>query len=200
MLITFIKGLGVGSGLIIAIGAQNAFVLSQGVRKSHYLIIPAICSFCDAALIILGVSGVGTIVAMNPLLSNIAAFGGALFLFWYGLSSFRAAFKESSLEITDESKISLKAAILTTIGVTLLNPHVYLDTVVLVGSISAQFNDKYIFGAGAASASFIWFFSLSLCGKKLAPLFKKPGAWKILDGFVGITMWWIAVTLIIGVL
>jgi L-lysine exporter family protein LysE/ArgO len=201
MFIVFLKGFLVGCGLIIAIGAQNAFVLSQGVKKKHYLIIPTICGFCDGALIFLGVTGIGTIVSSDPHFSIFAAVFGAIFLFWYGLNSFRSAIKGGSLQMDSEGSDSLKTVLLTTLGVTLLNPHVYLDTVVLVGSISSQFKEhRYLFGFGAASASFIWFFSLSLGGKMLSPVFKKPMAWKILDTFVGVTMWWIAATLLVGVL
>lgn len=198
--IIFLKGFLVGCGLIIAIGAQNAFVLSQGVKKQHFLIIPAICSFCDGALIFLGVTGIGTMVSSDPYFSTFAAVFGAVFLFWYGFNSFRSALKGGSLHTSDEETDSLKAVLFTTFAVTLLNPHVYLDTVVLVGSISSQFNEyKYLFGLGAATASFIWFFSLSLGGKLLSPVFKKPVAWKVLDTFVGVTMWWIASTLLIGI-
>jgi len=200
MLLTFLKGFGTGSGLIIAIGAQNAFVLSQGVKRNHYIIIPLICAVCDALLIILGVTGVGTLVASSKPLSLIAGIGGAGFLFIYGIGSFRSAIKGESLSLTQKTRSSLKTIILTTLGVTLLNPHVYLDTVILLGSISSQFKrpGHIFFGAGAVMASFVWFFCLSLGGKMLAPLFVKKSSWRVLDTLVGLTMWAIALSVVKG--
>ncbi|MBW2653528.1 MAG: amino acid transporter [Deltaproteobacteria bacterium] len=201
MLLTFLKGFGIGSGLIIAIGAQNAFVLSQGVRKNHYIVIPLICAVCDALLILLGVTGMGTLIASSKSLSLIAGIGGAGFLFIYGIRSFRSAIRGGSLSANQKAESSLKAAILTTLAVTLLNPHVYLDTVILLGSISSQFKQPghIFFGAGAVMASFVWFFSLSIGGKMLAPLFTKESSWRILDTLVGITMWAIALSVLKGV-
>ena len=200
MLLTFLKGFGSGSGLIIAIGAQNAFVLSQGVRKNHYIVIPLICAICDALLITLGVTGMGTLIASSKSLSLIAGIGGAAFLVIYGIGSFRSAIKGGSLSANQKAESSLKATILTTLAVTLLNPHVYLDTVILLGSISSQFKQPghIFFGAGAVMASFIWFFSLSLGGRILAPLFTKKLSWKILDTLVGITMWAISLSVLKG--
>lgn len=200
MLLAFLKGVGVGSGLIIAIGAQNAFVLNHGVRKNHYIIIPLICAVCDALLIALGVSGMGTLIASSKSLSLIAGIGGAGFLFIYGIGSFRSAIRGGSLSANQKTESSLKHAVLTTLAVTLLNPHVYLDTVILLGSISSQFQQPghIYFGAGAVTASFVWFFSLSLGGKMLTPLFAKKSAWRILDTFVGITMWVIALSVLKG--
>ena len=198
MLLTFLKGFGVGSGLIIAIGAQNAFVLSHGVRKNHYIIIPLICAICDALLIALGVTGMGTIIASSKNLSLIAGTGGAGFLLIYGINSFRSAIKGGRLSENQKTESSLKTTILTTLAITLFNPHVYLDTVILLGSISSQFKQPghIFFGAGAVTASFIWFFSLSLGGKMLAPLFTKELSWRILDTPVGITMWAIALSML----
>lgn len=198
MLSTFFKGFGIGSGLIIAIGAQNAFVLSQGVKKSHILLIPMICAICDALLIFLGVTGTGTLMASNKTLSLIAGIGGAAFLFFYGIKSFGSAFRGGSLAANPKTETSLKTAVLTTLAVTLLNPHVYLDTVILLGSISSQFKPPghLFFGAGAAMASFLWFFSLSLGGRMLAPLFAKELSWRILDTLVGMTMWTIALSVL----
>jgi len=201
MLLTFFKGFGTGAGLIIAIGAQNAFVLSQGVKKNHFILIPLICAVCDALLIILGVTGMGALIASNKTLSLVAGIGGAIFLFLYGIGSFRSAFRGGSLSADQRVEPSLKTIVLTTLAVTLLNPHVYLDTVILLGSISSQFPPPghLFFGAGAVTASFVWFFSLSLGGKLLAPLFSKESAWRILDTLVGITMWAIALSVLKGV-
>lgn len=198
MLMTFLKGIGTGGGLIIAIGAQNAFVLSQGVKKNHVLTIALICSICDMLLITIGITGVGSAIASNSRLTEFATLGGSLFLFWYGTRSFISAYKGGFLETGDTTSKSFKGAVAATLAVTFLNPHIYLDTIILMGSISAKFHGtgRYIFGAGAITASFIWFFSLSLGGKALAPFFQKKIAWKILDTLVGITMWVIAISLI----
>jgi L-lysine exporter family protein LysE/ArgO len=198
MIFAFLKGFGTSAGLIIAIGAQNAFVLSQGVRRDHHLVVPLICSFFDALFITVGILGVGTAVAANPTLTLAAAWGGAAFLFWYGTGSFRSAIKGGHLETNEGEATSLKKAVLTTLAVTLLNPHFYLDTLVLMGSISGQIplTERPWFGVGAAMASFVWFFLLSIAGKLLAPLFKKQIAWRILDTLVGVTMWSIALSLL----
>ncbi len=198
MVMAFAKGFGVGAGLIVAIGAQNAFVLSQGIRRNHEIVIPLICSICDAILITLGICGVGTLVTSNPGLANVTAWGGALFLFWYGLNALRSAMRPGSLETNQPVSGTLKAAITATLGLTLLNPHVYLDTMVLIGTIGSQFagEERRMFAMGAILASFVWFFGLSMGGRVLAPLFKRPMAWRILDTLVGITMWCIATSLI----
>jgi len=195
----FIQGFGIGGGLIVAIGAQNAFVLSQGVRRSYPLTIALICSLCDAALILLGIAGVGGLVAGNPLLGQITAWGGAAFLVWYGALSLRSAIKGGTLEADGGCTSSLRAVVTTTLALTLLNPHVYLDTLVLLGSISGQFAgaQRWLFGVGAISASFLWFFSLSLGAGLLAPLFRKKIAWRILDGMVCLVMWSIAASLVL---
>lgn len=198
MIIPFIQGFGLSAGLIIAIGAQNAFVLAQGVRREHYLIVPLVCAICDAALIALGVAGVGTVAASSPILSLAAALGGAVFLFLYGCRALLSAVRGGRLEAENNGGYSLRAVVLATLAITLLNPHVYLDTVVLLGGLSSQWDGpgRMIFGFGAMLASFIWFFLLSLGGRMLAPLFKRPLAWRILDGLVCLTMWTIAASLI----
>ncbi|WP_300667360.1 LysE/ArgO family amino acid transporter [Desulfoluna sp.] len=200
MLLPFFKGFGTSAGLIIAIGAQNAFVLSQGVRRNHHLVIPLICSFFDALLITVGILGVGTAMASHPALTRAAAWGGAAFLFWYGAGSFRSAYRGGNLETEEGGSTTLKKAVLTTLAVTLLNPHVYLDTLVFMGGISSQFplDQRPWFGFGAVMASFVWFFVLSLGGNLLAPLFKKKAAWRILDSLVGLIMWSIALSLLIS--
>lgn len=190
-----------GGGLIIAIGAQNAFVLTQGVRRNHHYAVAALCSLCDAILITLGVTGVGTMVASNPQLATFAAWGGAAFLLWYGLGAFRSALRGGSLEQTESGAQTLRRTLMLTLAVTLLNPHVYIDTIVLMGSVSGQFAaaDRYTFGFGAITASLLWFFTLSLGGQMLAPIFRKDLTWRLLDTAVGITMWTIAASLIRGV-
>ena len=196
----FIKGCCTGTGLIIAIGAQNAFVLRQGITRNHVFITVFICATIDAMLIACGVGGLGKIISSSQLLLNIARFGGAIFLFYYAFSSFRSAFKSNTLSVdnTPQDLPSRKKSILTILALSLLNPHVYLDTVILIGSIAAQFNDdRFYFGVGAAIASFIWFFTLGYAARFLQQLFTKPLAWKILDSLVGIIMFSIATSLLI---
>lgn len=197
MIAPFIQGFGTGGGLIVAIGAQNAFVLSQGVRRNHHLIIALICIICDAAFISAGVAGFGSAVSSNPVLSQWVTWGGAGFLFFYGWRSLRSALRGGSMDTNDRAARTLKAAIITTLAVTLLNPHFYLDTVILLGSVSSQFHgqSRLYFLVGAISASTLWFISLSLGGQLLAPLFKKQISWRILDSLVCATMWTIAVSL-----
>ncbi len=196
------QGMALGASLIIAIGAQNAFVLSQGVRKQHTFIIPLICSIIDAVLISAGVLGVGALLSSSEVLTDAASIGGAAFLLWYGFRSFRASLSRETMEEDRSGPKDLRAAVLFTLAVSLLNPHVYLDTMVLIGSISVQYEEaaRLWFGLGAITASFIWFFSLSLGGRLLAPVFRNPKAWKLLDIGIGIIMWVIAFSLIRQVL
>jgi len=194
----FFQGMGTGAGLIIAIGAQNAFVLSQGVRKQHNWLVACICSLCDVILIFAGAAGIGAAVAANDVLSNIAGWGGAAFLMYYGCRALYAACTADMLHRADVKSGSRGTVAVATLGVTLLNPHVYLDTLVLLGSISGQFQGggRYLFAFGASSASVLWFFALSLGGVLLAPLFTSKTAWKILDSLVCLTMWYIAYQLL----
>lgn len=198
MTASFLQGFGIGGGLIVAIGAQNAFVLSQGVRRNHHLVIAAICIICDAIFITAGVAGFGSVIAASTTLSHWVAWGGAGFLFVYGLGSLRSALKGGRLDTNDQAVRSLRAAIIATLAVTLLNPHFYLDTVVLLGSVSSQFqgDHRLYFWTGAVSASTLWFISLSLGGQMLAPLFRKQISWRILDTLVCATMWTIAGSLV----
>lgn len=197
-MLIILKGFGLGLGLIAAIGAQNAFVLSQGIKKQYYILVPIICMCCDAFLISLGVAGVGSFLMSSPLLTTLALYGGVAFLFWTGLRSFISMFKNSVLKEDDREITSLKSVVVATLAISLLNPHAYLDTMVLLGSISTQFKgiERLYFAIGAISSSVIWFFTLSIGGNFLSPLFKKPIAWKILDGFVGCMMWFVAYGLI----
>ncbi len=193
-----------GASLIIAIGAQNAFVLTRAVRRDHALTVAAVCTLIDAALIAAGVCGLGALVAGNTLLKTGAAAGGALFLFWFGAKSLAAARKDHSLRMEEDGcrETALGPTLAATLAVSLLNPHVYLDTVVMLGAVSGSFpgGERYLFGAGAATASLIWFFGLSLAGALLAPLFMRPLAWKILHGLVCLMVWWVAAGLVRGLL
>ncbi len=199
MITPFLQGFGASGGLIVAIGAQNAFVLSQGVRGNHHVVIALICILCDAVFITAGIAGVGESVSANPSLSQWVAWGGAGFLFVYGCGSLRSALRGGSLETNDRDVLSLDAAIFTTLAVTLLNPHFYLDTVILLGAISGRFygENRLLFWAGAVSASTVWFICLSLGGQMLAPIFRKQISWRILDTLVWATMWAIATSLIL---
>lgn len=195
----FFQGLVVGASLIVAIGAQNIFVLSRGIRKHHHLLVAFICSLCDTALIFAGTLSTGQLVAENPGLRTAASWGGALFLFVYGAKALYCALRTKDV-FKDDGQVlmSLKSTIGVTLAVTLLNPHVYIDTVLLLGSIAGQHGEqgKYIFALGASSFSWLWFFGLSLGGGKLAYLFKKSISWRILDGVVWVTMWSIAAMLV----
>lgn len=199
MIAPFLQGFGTGGGLIVAIGAQNAFVLSQGVRRNHHLIIAMLCILCDAIFITAGVIGFGRAISASAILSRLVAWGGACFLFVYGVGSLRSALRGGRLDAASPSVGSLRAVIIATLAVTLLNPHFYLDTVVLLGSVSSQFQgeSRLYFWTGAVSASTLWFLSLSLGGQMLAPLFRKPMAWRVLDSLVCATMWTIAGSLIV---
>ncbi|MBY4675167.1 LysE/ArgO family amino acid transporter [Marinobacterium arenosum] len=194
------KGLAAGGSLIMAIGAQNAFVLSQGLKRQYHWLIATLCGLIDVMLILLGALGLGSLIQQSDSLLAVARWGGAGFLLVYGAMALRSALRSNRLEASDKHAGSLRAALLTTLAVSLLNPHVYLDTVVLLGSISSQYADgpRLWFIAGAISASLLWFYSLSLAARWLAPLFRRPIAWRILDGLVCLLMWSIAWGLISG--
>jgi L-lysine exporter family protein LysE/ArgO len=197
-----VEGFATGAGLIIAIGAQNAFVLKQGISKNHVFVTVLFCAVIDAFLITLGVGGFGQIITSSSLLLSLARWGGAAFLFYYGFRSFRAVFKTESLKISQGrgGLPGIKETISTVLALSLLNPHVYLDTVVLVGSIGAQFSnlERPYFALGAIIASFAWFFSMGFGARYLGPLFQKPIAWKILEFIIGCVMWLLALMLVFG--
>jgi L-lysine exporter family protein LysE/ArgO len=194
----YFSGFGLGLSLILAIGAQNAFVLKQGIKKEHVFVICFLCAFSDALLIFLGVHGFGYLVAEFPQLQEISRLGGGVFLVAYGLKSFWTAWHMShKLRPEGASVSSLKKVVLLTLAFTWLNPHVYLDTVILLGSISTEFGKEApVFGAGAMSASFVFFFSLGYGARILAPLFSKPIAWKVLEVLIGIIMLWLGASLL----
>lgn len=200
MLTPLIQGFTLSASLIIAIGSQNAFVLRQGLRKEYVFTICTICFLCDALLILLGAGGFGTLVASSPNLMLIARWGGTIFLFFYGVRSFRSAFKSEVLEVdsSENPASGLTWAIATTFALTLLNPHVYLDTVILLGSIAGQYPEEQraTFAIGAVCASMVWFYGLGYGSRILAPLFSKQIAWKVLDVLIGGVMWAIAGSLL----
>lgn len=199
--VPLVQGFAVGAGLIIAIGAQNAFVIRQGLMRKHVMAVAAVSTLCDISLIAVGVAGVGTAIAASRTVTAIATWGGALFLLFYGLKSFRSAAEEKSLEVeTATAAKSLRSTAAAALALSLLNPHVYLDTVVLVGSIGAHYvgSERFIFAVGAMAASSVWFFGLAYGASLLAPLFRRPVAWKILDIAVGCMMWGVAAGLLVS--
>lgn len=200
MTLALLSGLGFGLSLIIAIGAQNAFVLRQGLRREHVLAVVLICALSDAVLIGLGVGGLGTLLQFVPWLLVVVRIGGAAFLIVYGILAARRALKPAVL-VAEEAGTStpLWTAIVTCLALTWLNPHVYLDTVVLLGSVAGTHgDDRWWFGLGAAVGSVVWFTALGYGARLLRPLFAKPLAWRILDGIIAVVMIAIAVSLLLG--
>ena len=196
---SYLNGLLVAFGLIMAIGTQNAFVLAQSLRREHHLPVAAFCVVCDALLVAAGVFGLATLLAQNPVLLGVARWGGAVFLLWYGTQALRRAFSKSSLEQSaGQTARSLKAVMLSALAVTLLNPHVYLDTVLLIGSLGAQQTVPGAYVVGAASASLMWFFTLALGAAWLAPWLARPNTWRVLDLLVAVMMYAVAVQLIVS--
>lgn len=196
----FSKGFFLSAGLIIAIGAQNMFVLRQGLKREHVLPIVLFCAAADAALIVAGVSGLGGVLALVPGLSLVLALGGAAFLSWYGISALRRAASPSALVIGAEAGMTLGAALAGTAAFTFLNPHVYIDTVMLMGAVGASLpaTERPLFMAGAVVASVVWFTSLGYGARFLAPLFAKPIAWRVLDVTIGVMMLTLAASLVHG--
>ena len=195
-----LSGLGFGLSLIIAIGAQNAFVLRQGLRREHVLTVVLICALSDALLIGLGVGGLGTLLQLVPWLLVVVRVAGAVFLVVYGIFAARRAFRPAAL-IADDAGVSTPrwTAVATCLALTWLNPHVYLDTVVLLGSVSGTHGDnRWWFGLGAAVGSILWFSALGFGARFLRPLFAKPLAWRVLDGVIAVVMIAIAASLLLG--
>ena len=190
-LLSLLTGLGTGLSLIIAIGAQNAFVLRQGLRKEHVLLVVAICAGSDALLILLGISGIGLLIATSPLVLTIVRFAGAAFLIGYGVMAARRALHKEHLGSDPAGKsLTMAAAVTTCLALTWLNPHVYLDTLLLLGSIANTHGEtgRWYFGIGAVLGSVIWFTALGYGARLLAPLFSRPVAWRILDGLIALVM------------
>ncbi len=194
----FITGFLLGGSLILAIGAQNAFILRQGLLKQHVFILCLTCAASDALLIAAGVGGLGTIIDGQPEFVFWVTIGGALFLFAYAIFALQRAMKPEAMQAASAGQGSLKAAMAQCLAFTFLNPHVYLDTVVLVGGISSRYvgQEKTAFAVGAMAASFIWFFSLGYGARLLQPVFAKPRAWQILDLIIAAVMTMIAISLL----
>lgn len=193
-----VAGFALGFSLILAIGAQNAFVLRQGLRREHVLPVVLVCAISDAVLVTAGILGFGALARAVPGLETVMRYGGAAFLIWYGARNFIAAWRGGEVLEAGAAAGGLRRALLTCLALTWLNPHVYLDTVVLLGSISAQYDDTLAFGAGAVTASFTFFFALGFGARGLDPLFRRPASWRVLDAVVGLTMWVIAAKLLLG--
>jgi L-lysine exporter family protein LysE/ArgO len=198
---TFFTGFATSAALIIAIGAQNAFVLRQGLKREHVAAIVLFCAVSDALLISAGVAGLGAWVSSSPWLLGVAKYGGAVFLLWYGVAAARRALSQhhAALEAGQAGNaLTLRAALASCAAFTYLNPHVYLDTVVLLGTISSQQPDvsRPWFAAGAVCASFVWFSALGFGARLLTPLFVKPQAWRVLDGLIACVMFGLALSLL----
>ena len=191
-----VPGFFTGLSLIIAIGAQNAFVIRQGLTKKHVLLVVAICSLSDAFLILLGVAGLGALISGLPWLLEIIRWFGVAYLTWFGIKSVRSALGSQVLDASGTQSSSARKVILAVLGFTFLNPHVYLDTVILLGSIGNQFGaDRWWFALGAAIGSVVWFSSIGFGAKAASRFMSKPIFWKILDSIIAVVMFSIALFL-----
>ena len=195
-----LSGFGFGLSLIVAIGAQNAFVLRQGLRREHVLPIVVVCAVSDVVLILLGVAGAGAVFEIAPVALAVVRYAGAAFLLGYGFLAAKRAWRPTALTADGPAiRSSLAAAIGTCLALTWLNPHVYIDTVVLLGSIaSTHGDDRWWFGLGAAVGSIVWFVALGFGARLLQPVFARPAAWRVLDGVIAVMMVAIAVSLVVG--
>lgn len=214
MLSTLLAGLGVGLGLIVAIGAQNSYVLRQGIRREHVGLVVAICTLSDITLIALGTAGIGSFIGGQPLLLAGVTVVGIAVLTWYGITAVRRAWRPSAMEeiaetdgvegasttgavavATRAATSTVRGVALTTLALTWLNPHVYLDTMVFLGSLSATYAQPWVFAAGAGLGSIAWFSGLGYGARFLAPLFTRPAAWRIFDGLIALVMFAMAAKL-----
>lgn len=196
----FWAGMATGLALIVAIGSQNAFILRCGIRREHVLPLVAFCALSDAVLIAAGIGGAGAILRGNETLMTITRYGGALFLASYGLLAAKRAWQGEELHLDNSGPGSLGAALAACFAFTFLNPHVYLDTVVLLGSVANQRPDpgRWVFGAGAMLGSVIWFSALGFGARLLAPVFEKPVAWRVLDSLIAVVMLALSASLLLG--
>lgn len=195
LLEVYLQGVMLSAGLIIAIGAQNAYVLKQGIQNNHLFWVATICFACDFALMSLGILGVGTLVAKNEILQIILAVLGMLYILLFAYQSFKSVGQTATMNMAGMSgKTTLKSAIIGTLAITLLNPHVYLDTIVIIGGIAGTLEEshKWVFLMGSLTASIIWFYGLAYGARRLAPFFKKPNTWRVLNFLIGLMMLFIA--------
>ncbi len=201
MLATTLQGFTIGLAMIIPIGAQNAFVLSRGIHRNHHLLTATLCSFCDLTLIAIGVFGGANVLAANPFGMALLTWGGVLFLGWFGGRSLLSAWRGKGEGLAESAQqMGAKSVLAMTLGVTLLNPHVYLDTLMLLGSLGSQVSESLrpAFAAGAMLASLVWFYSLALGAAALAPWLARSRVQQGIDLLVGIIMLSLAVQLAIG--
>ncbi|MFD1794495.1 amino acid transporter [Paracoccus aurantiacus] len=194
---TYLVGLGTGLSLIVAIGAQNAFVLRQGLLRSHVFAICLFCALSDAILVTIGVFGAEMLGRVAPWFTEAMRWGGAAFLIYYGLRAARSAFAGGDALRAAGQAAPFWPTLAMIAALTWANPHVYLDTVVLLGAVSSGFTDKASFAAGAVTGSFLFFFSLGYGARLLAPVFARPRAWQVLDLAIAFIMWSIAAKLIL---
>ncbi|WP_429102904.1 L-lysine exporter [Aeromonas veronii] len=201
MLATTLQGFTIGLAMIIPIGAQNAFVLSRGIHRNHHLLTATLCSFCDLTLIAIGVFGGANVLAASPFGMALLTWGGVLFLGWFGGRSLLSAWRGKGEGLAESAQqMGAKSVLAMTLGVTLLNPHVYLDTLMLLGSLGSQVSESLrpAFAAGAMLASLVWFYSLALSAAALAPWLARSRVQQGIDLLVGIIMLSLAVQLAIG--
>lgn len=193
--IIFLKGFLTCASLIVAIGAQTSFVLRQGILRRHIFLTAITCVICDAILICLGVFGMGRLVALNPWFERLICLAGVLFLIWFGLRALlRAVQGTSTLGVEEGASGTARGTIVAGVGFSLLNPHAYLDTMVLLGGMATRFdgNERASFAGGAVMASTCWFFLVAYGARALLPLFRRPKAWVAFDLGIAVVMWWLA--------
>jgi L-lysine exporter family protein LysE/ArgO len=192
-MIALLSGLFAGLSLIIAIGAQNAFVIRQGLTRQHVFLVVAICSASDALLISLGAGGLGALIQSHSGVLEFVRWFGVIYLTWFGIKSLRAALRNQTLDAATKPVLSRNKVATTTLALTFLNPHVYLDTVILLGAIANQFKGKtWYFAAGAMIGSVIWFTTIGYGAKAAAKYMSKPIFWKVLDCLIAVVMFWVA--------
>ncbi|WP_199516312.1 LysE/ArgO family amino acid transporter [Nucisporomicrobium flavum] len=197
MLTSTLAGFAASVVLIVAIGAQNAFVLRQGLRREHVLPVVVVCAVSDLALITAGIAGLGAVVAARPVAVTVIRWAGAAFLLAYAAIAAKRALRPAALSPTDRGPATLRATLLTCLALTYLNPHVYLDTVLLLGAVAQQHPHRWFFGLGAAAASAVWFTGLGLGARRLAPVLARPGAWRVLDGLIAAVMAALGIALLV---
>jgi L-lysine exporter family protein LysE/ArgO len=196
MVLAYVTGLLAGLSLIIAIGAQNAYVIRQGLTKKYVLLVVLVCAISDVILIVAGVAGLGAIINAQPVALEVIRWAGVAYLLWFAFKSIRAALGTNKLDATGTQSASLKTTVLTVLAMTWLNPHVYLDTVIFLGAVANQFtHDRWWFAAGASTGSILWFFSLGFGAVAASRFMSKPLFWKILDSLIAAVMVTLAITL-----
>jgi L-lysine exporter family protein LysE/ArgO len=196
VLTSVLAGFAASAVLIIAIGAQNAFVLRQGLRREHVLPVVLTCALSDLILIMAGIGGLGAVVTARPTAVSLIRWVGAAFLTAYAILAARRALRPAALNPAERAPATLRATLLACLAFTYLNPHVYLDTVLLLGSIAQQHPHRWLFGLGAAGASIAWFTALGAGAHRLAPILARPTAWRLLDALIAAVMLTVAANLI----